>query len=81
MLADDTNVTASVDRGLIRQEDKTSVVMEDDNVTSKSDEPSVHCLAADLLSAWHSLKVCLYPGGIIRQADVEFQILVYVEDC
>jgi len=55
MSTDDTNIPASADQ----QEDEASVVTEDDNTTSKSDEPSVHCLAADLLSTWHSLKVCI----------------------
>ena len=62
--ADITSVTASADQQGSWQEDDVSTVTEDDNVASKSDELSVDCLAADLLSTWQSLKVsvsyCLY---------------------
>ena len=59
MLTDDTSISALVDGRPLQQEDEMSLVTEDDNTTSKSDEPSVHCLAADLLSTWQSLKVCI----------------------
>ena len=57
VFAEDANVTASADQQLQQQEDEMSFVTEDDSTACKSDEPSVQCLAADLLSAWHSLKV------------------------
>jgi len=58
MSTDDTHITVPADQPLLQQEDEMSLVMHDDNTTSKSDEPSVHSLAADLLTSWQSLKVC-----------------------
>lgn len=57
VLADDANMTSSADQQLPQQLDQMSVVAEDGNTTCKADEPSVQCLAADLLSTWHTLKV------------------------
>ena len=58
--ADDSATTVSVDQQLLQHEDEMSAVTEDDSTTSKSDEPSVYCLAADLLSTWQNLKVCIH---------------------
>ena len=55
--ADDAATMVSVDQQLSQHEDEASAVTDDDNTTSKSDEPSVQCLAAGLLSTWQSLKV------------------------
>ena len=59
VLADDTNVSASADQQHQQQQDDEmmSLAAEDDSTACKSDEPSVQCLATDLLSVWHSLKV------------------------
>ena len=58
VLADDANITPSADQQIQQQEDDMSLVTEDESsATCKPDEPSVQCLATDLLSAWQSLKV------------------------
>jgi len=57
VLADDMNVAVSANQQLQQQDDEMSLAMEDELTTCKSDESSVQCLAADLLSTWQSLKV------------------------
>jgi len=61
VLTDDRNIASSlVDQQLTQHEDEASVVaVDDDNSASVADEPSVQCLATDLLAGWHSLKVLM----------------------
>jgi len=54
---DVTITAASVDH---QPEDEVLIASESDGTTSKSDEPSVQCLATDLLSVWQSLKVRVF---------------------
>jgi len=72
MSADDTNITASADQQLTRQEDELSQVADDDNTTCKADEPSLQCLAADLLSTWQSLKVFISGICLVSVASLDY---------
>jgi len=62
VLSDDTNTVVPPAAVLQDDEMMSSLVTEeaDTAAAAKSNEPSVQCLAAELLSTWRSLKVSIF---------------------